>query len=725
MHRSSSSTDYALELRITVASIGLTLLAWVMFSRETVDILVRRIQAHDLGGSLEQALFIVIVQLLVWGNFLYQLARLGYLRRRGAHRSLSWEEREVLYEGEAPSLAILVPSYKEELAVVRRTLVSAALQDYPRRRVVLLLDDPPQPADLSAHAALEALRRLPAELQASLNRAAAPLERAEEAFVRRAAAGKIVPRREAFVLAHLYRQAASSVESMAASAKPADHAEQLFLQCVIGRAALAHRQRAESLLEMAGAGALTRARLEREYRRLARLFRVGIASFERKRYVNLSHEPNKAMNLNSYIGLLGGRWREARRGDGLHLEPAPPGRETLNVPAADFLVTLDADSVLVPEYALVLINEMLRPGNERLAVAQTPYNAIPHPPGRLERIASATTDIQYLIHQGFTHFDATYWVGANALLRVAALEDIRQTVRERGYEVGVFIQDRTVIEDTESSVDLVARGWKLFNYPERLAFSATPPDFGALLIQRRRWANGGLLILPKLLRHLRGRSGFRRSLVEAFFRVHYLGSIAAVNFGLLLLLGHSFDRSIHGLWLPLSALPYFVLYARDLRYSGYRASDLARVYALNLLLIPVNIGGVLGSLRQAATGRRIPFGRTPKISDRTATPRLYVLAEYALLASWLIGFGRDIAAGRWVSGAFCLANAGMLAYAIAAFMGLRESWADLRGAQSAPIRPALPAAVSPRPSGNAAALIAPLAGEAQAALPARRVRRRR
>ncbi|TMH25800.1 MAG: hypothetical protein E6H63_14345, partial [Betaproteobacteria bacterium] len=59
-----------------------------------------------------------------------------------------------------------------------------------------------------------------------------------------------------------------------------------------------------------------------------------------------------------------------------------------------------------------------------------------------------------------------------------------------------------VIEDTESSIDLINRGWQLYNYPERLAFSATPADFGALLIQRRRWANGGLIILPKLLRYL-------------------------------------------------------------------------------------------------------------------------------------------------------------------------------------------------------------------------------
>src|SRR4030095_14252326 len=42
-----------------------------------------------------------------------------------------------------PSVTILVPSYKEDPALVWKTLLSAALQDYPRRSIVLLIDDPP------------------------------------------------------------------------------------------------------------------------------------------------------------------------------------------------------------------------------------------------------------------------------------------------------------------------------------------------------------------------------------------------------------------------------------------------------------------------------------------------------------------------------------------------------------------------------------------------------
>ena len=96
-------------------------------------------------------------------------------------------------------------------------------------------------------------------------------------------------------------------------------------------------------------------------------------------------------------------------------------RLKLRVPDADYLLTLDADSLLLPGYALRLVYLMERPGNERLAVAQTPYSAVPGAPGALERTAGATTDVQRLLHQGFTRYAATFWVGANALLRRATL----------------------------------------------------------------------------------------------------------------------------------------------------------------------------------------------------------------------------------------------------------------------------------------------------------------
>src|SRR5262249_22360964 len=145
----------------------------------------------------------------------------------------------------------------------------------------------------------------------------------------------------------------------------------------------------------------------------------------------------------------------------------------------------------------------------------------------VERVAGATTDVQYLLHQGMTRFGAAFWVGANAVMRTAALRDVATTAEERGWTLIKVLHDRTVIEDTETTLELRRRGWRLHSYAERLAFSATPPDFGALLVQRLRWATGGLVLLPRLVRALRkGRPcSKRRAVTEAAMRLHYLISL--------------------------------------------------------------------------------------------------------------------------------------------------------------------------------------------------------
>lgn len=87
----------------------------------------------------------------------------------------------------------------------------------------------------------------------------------------------------------------------------------------------------------------------------------------------------------------------------------------------------------------------------------------------------------------------------------------------------------TVIEDTESTIDLTGHGWTVHNYTERLSYSATPPDFGSLCIQRHRWANAGLLIVPKLWQSARQRRarGQRPTLAELFLRLALNAVLAA------------------------------------------------------------------------------------------------------------------------------------------------------------------------------------------------------
>src|SRR5262249_34892872 len=162
----------------------------------------------------------------------------------------------------------------------------------------------------------------------------------------------------------------------------------------------------------------------------------------------------------------------------------------------------------------------------------------------------------------------------------------------------------------------------------------------------------GLLILPKLWRCAWNDGGRAMTVAEVALRLHYLTSLAASNIGLLILLAWGFDARLSSPWLPLTAVPYYGLYAADLRRAGYRYRDVLGVYALNLLLIPVSLGGVMRSLAQAFTGQRSAFGRTPKVTGRTAAPAGYVVSELALLTTWLFGAWIDLYLGRRLNAAF-------------------------------------------------------------------------
>ncbi len=679
------------EIRLGWALLVVTAAVTGLLGWELTDTAARFVRNEDWAAATGHLVFMGIVAALLYGSVVYQLTRIGSFQRRATFAPATDHELSRTYHEAAGKLVVLVPSYKEEVKVVRRTLMSAALQDYPRRRVVLLIDDPPAPQDSAEAATLHAMRALPESLRQLFDAAAQPFVAALGQFKARAESNLDLVS-EAHRLARLHRLAARWCLLQEAGFASGESGDVVFRELVLRKAAQAHLAAAASIKWAAGRGGLNRTRLQLEYHRLARRFRVRLGSFERKRYANLSHEPNKAMNLNSYLGLMGACYTEVHRADGVHLQRAEVG---VRFEDAEFVITLDADSMTSPDYALLLIHELRQSGNARVAVAQTPYSSLPARCGTIEYVAGATTDIQYLIHQGFTRYRATYWVGANALLRKAALEDIVVTQMERGFPVKIYIQDRTVIEDTESSIDLIDRGWQLYNYPERLAFSATPPDFGALLIQRRRWANGGLIILPKLLRYLVRGPGRTLRAIEAFFRIHYLTSLATVNFGLLVMMGIPFQTTaLSLLWLPLSAAPYFFLYARDLVQNGYRASDTARVYALNLLLIPVNLAGVFKSIQQGLTGRKIPFGRTPKVQGRTGAPLRFIVAEYVLFAWWFAGVVRDVLEQRWVHALFGLCNSVLLGYAIFRYVGLWESMQDVRAAIAA-VRIAGPEAINP------------------------------
>ena len=266
------------------------------------------------------------------------------------------------------------------------------------------------------------------------------------------------------------------------------------------------------------------------------------------------------------------------------------------------------------------------------------------------------------------------------MLRWQALASLRRETVEDGTRIARYISDRTAIEDTESSIEIAEHGWTLMNYPERLSYSATPPDFGSLVIQRRRWADGGLLIIPALraLVARRRRDGEPMRVAERLLRLNYLGSISWVTLGLLAVLTlYPMDGQLVTLLLMLIALPYFVEMASDLRLLGYHRRDIVAIYGLNLLLLPVNLAGSAASVLQILTGRKARFARTPKVSSRTRVPAFFVLAPMAMvLVAGAVGV-RAGTAGAWGTAVFAGFTAVATLWAIVRLIGVRAAASDL------------------------------------------------
>lgn len=662
------------------AAVVVTVAAWVALMVTVINgQVIEGISGH--ASLLETIGFLVAVSLLAASATAYLFGRLGFYYRARQHRRMPRASIDEFFAECQPTLTALVPSYQEEPGVILMTLLSTALQEYPDLRVVLLIDDPPNPRYSGPRRLLDSALALPAEVERLLCEPRQRFDLLLERFESTVDPDEQTTAEDLSALAGEYEYAAAWIESLAKQYKVSDHNERFFTNHVLGRlsADLALTGRALRAAAEDDPAKLAPERLAQLYRRLAWTFRAEISSFQRKRYASLSAEPNKAMNLNSFIGLMGGSFREVQTPAGLNLVPAGEATPDLVVPDCEYVLTIDADSVIMPEYCLRLVQLLEREEHSDVAVAQSPYSAFPGAATRIERIAGATTDLQHIIHQGMTYHSASFWVGANAILRKRALNDIEEIEYKGEFEIRRYISDRTVIEDTESTIDLAAHGWTLHNYPERLAYSATPPDFGSLCIQRHRWANGGLLIIPKLVRAVRKRRQReeRTSIGELLLRLNYMASVFWSSLFVLCLMVIPFNGHLISPLTYAIAAPYFLAMAVDLHYCGYKPLDAARIYGFNLLLLPVNLAGSLSSIVQSLTGAKGKFMRTPKVRDRTIPAFLYVVLPYLLVGFSVYTFKLAWEKGLWSNAIFAAINGLLGAYAIVAFVGLRNSIVDI------------------------------------------------
>ena len=124
------------------------------------------------------------------------------------------------------------------------------------------------------------------------------------------------------------------------------------------------------------------------------------------------------------------------------------------------------------------------------------------------------------------------------------------------------------------------------------------------------------------------------------------------------------------LWLTCSFIISSFLYLRDIKNIEHKLSDFLKIYALNLILIPINVGGFVKSIKQVISGQKNTFITTPKFKNITFAPILFILLEYGLWVYSGIAIFYYIWKQLWFSASYSFFNFICLTYAIPNYIGV-------------------------------------------------------
>ncbi|TFC32392.1 hypothetical protein E3O55_05755 [Cryobacterium sp. MDB1-18-2] len=448
---------------------------------------------------LDRALSVAGATLCAIALLCYLAARQGALIRLNEHVRVPRRELERHFAARQEALTVLVAAGDGAGArtgphALRASLWSAALQEYPTLRVVLLLDASSEP---SAQAeALMIVRRLTdalAEPRARFEDALFVLE-LELAWDHDATDVHEVAEDLIDGLAADYRWAVAWLARQRLDEAATDPSSAVFSTHTLGGPA-ADFARIAADLDRAISEHIpqTPERMLRLQRRLAWTFSAELEIFDG--------------SLAGYVDQIGNT-----------------ATATGDVAETDYLLTLGPDAQLLSDYCLRSIYFLDEPEHRGVAVVQTPS----FPQGG-QCTGRFFPGIRSLLHRSASRYGASFWVGSTALIRTSALGDFRggrpggvaALPAEADAPRGLAMPARAAsgpaspaspsAPGSVSAVDLGVRGWTLANFPERLSFSPAAPGFGSVIVQHRRPLLGDAVLLPRIWRQLRREFGAGRS----------------------------------------------------------------------------------------------------------------------------------------------------------------------------------------------------------------------
>jgi cellulose synthase (UDP-forming) len=158
----------------------------------------------------------------------------------------------------------------------------------------------------------------------------------------------------------------------------------------------------------------------------------------------------------------------------------------LGVIDADLVAILDADHVASPDFLTATIGYF---GDPQVALVQTPqdfYNvtSFEHGSGTAYGQPFHEQSLFYrLLQPGKNRWNAAFWCGTGAVVRVSALREVGGAATE------------TITEDIHTTIRLHRRGWKTIYHNEVLARGLAADDAAQYQLQRNRWGTGAMQVL--------------------------------------------------------------------------------------------------------------------------------------------------------------------------------------------------------------------------------------
>jgi cellulose synthase (UDP-forming) len=294
--------------------------------------------------------------------------------------------------------------------------------------------------------------------------------------------------------------------------------------------------------------------------------------------------------------------------------------------SSPFVAVFDCDHLPSPEFLEATIGHFAEPD---VAFVQTPQYYANTANSPIAAASAAQQELFFgVIARGKASKGAMFCCGTNVVFRRAALDDVNG-----------FPED-SLTEDFALSIEMHERGWRSKYVSEVLAVGLGPEDMASYVSQQRRWAQGCLGGIGRVL----------RSKLPFGQRLHYLASACYFLSGWTVMLYMTMPilRLLFG-WQPIGAVgtnefilhfaPYFAASLTTVAIAS-RGSFTFHAFALSSATFGVHVR----SLGRVLFRRRGRFVVTPKhgADGRQLRPVGFTIAfAVGLIVAMLVGLVRD------------------------------------------------------------------------------------